>query len=172
MSEPHDSQELNTAPTPSPEIQRLGALVGRWRTEGQVVGEVLIPVTGTDIYEWLPGGFFLVHHIDVMVGDRPVQGIELIGDHDPITDSFTARAYDNEGKITVMRASVNDRGVWTFTGGGEVASAARPSDTDASGIVRSTLTVSPDRSGMAAKWERRDDGAWQLWMDVIFTRMP
>jgi hypothetical protein len=39
--------------------------------------------------------------------------------------------------------------------------------------VRSTLTISADRSGMTARWERSDDGAsWQPWMDMTFTRMP
>jgi hypothetical protein len=72
-----------------------------------------------------------------------------------------------------MRASVDDHGVWTFTGGGDVAAAARPDPADAPGAVRSTLTVSADGDTMTAKWERTDDrSAWQPWMDMTFTRMP
>ena len=78
MSKSSDTPQLDSTPTPSSEIQRLGALVGRWRSEGHIVGEVPVPITGTDIYEWLPGGFFLVHHVDVMIGDQRVQAIELI----------------------------------------------------------------------------------------------
>jgi hypothetical protein len=37
MAESSDTP--NTAPAPGPEIQRLGALVGRWRSEGHIVGE-------------------------------------------------------------------------------------------------------------------------------------
>jgi Protein of unknown function (DUF1579) len=123
-------------------------------------------------HEWLPGGFFLVHHVDVVIGEQKVQAIELIGEYDPATDSFTGRAYDNHGNITVMRAKVDDHGVWTFAGGGDVAPVARPASADASGAVRSTLTVSSDRSSMTARWERRDDGSrWQPWMDMTFTRM-
>jgi Protein of unknown function (DUF1579) len=169
MSESRDSHD--NALAPGPEIQRLGALVGRWRSEGHIVGEVPIPIIGTDVYEWLPGGFFLVHHVDVMIGEQRVQAIELIGEYDLATDSFTGRAYDNEGNVTVMNAKVDEQGVWTFTGGGDVAAVARPSTADASGAVRSTLRVGPD--GMTAKWERSDDGAtWQDWMDMAFTRMP
>jgi hypothetical protein len=29
-----------------------------------------------------PGGFFLVHHVDVVVGNQKVQAIELIGEYD------------------------------------------------------------------------------------------
>jgi hypothetical protein len=173
MSESSDTRQQNSAPDPGPETQRLGTLVGRWRSEGYVVADPPVPITGTDIYEWLPGGFFLVHHVDVVVGEQKVQGIEIIGEYDPATDSFTGRAYDNRGNITIMRAKVDDQGVWTFTGGGEIAPAAQPSPDDASGAVRSTLTVSPDRSNMTAKWERSDDGStWQPWMDMTFTRMP
>jgi uncharacterized protein DUF1579 len=172
MSEsPDTSQHSTPEPSPGPELRRLGALVGRWRSEGHVVGDPPMPITGTDIYEWLPGGFFLVHHVDVVVGEQKVQAIEIIGEYDPATDSFTGRAYDNQGNITIMRAKVDDQGVWTFTGGGDIAPAAQPSSADAS-AVRSTLTVSPDRSSMAAKWERSDDGStWLPWMDMTFTRM-
>jgi hypothetical protein len=173
MPESIDTHRPNSAPAPSPELRRLGALVGRWRSEGHIVGEAPVPITGTDIYEWLPGGFFLLHHVDVMIGDQRVRALELIGEYDPATDSYTARAYDNLGSVTVMRARVDGQGVWRFTGGGDVASVARPASADAGGAVRSTLTVRPDRASMTAGWERSDDGAsWQPWMDMTFTRMP
>jgi uncharacterized protein DUF1579 len=172
MSKSSDTPQLDSTPTPSSEIQRLGALVGRWRSEGHIVGEVPVPITGTDIYEWLPGGFFLVHHVDVVVGTQQVQALEVIGEYDPVTDSFTGRAYDNLGNVTVMRARVDDQGMWRFTGGGDVAPVAQPSSADAGGAVRSTLTLSADNSRMTARWERSDDGAsWQPWMDMTFTRM-
>ena len=117
---------------------RLGALVGRWRSEGYVVGDPPVPITGTDTYEWLAGGFFLVHHVDVMVGDQPVQAIEIIGEHDSGTDSFTARAFDNEGRVTVMRASVDEDGVWRFSGGGRRGRGRPTTAADQRGAVRST----------------------------------
>jgi hypothetical protein len=173
MPKPRDTHYPNHAPTPSPQTQRLGALVGRWRSQGHVVGDPPVPITGTDTYQWLPGGFFLVHHVDVMLGDQRVQAIELIGEYDPGSDAFTARAYDNLGNVTVMQARVDEQGVWRFTGGGDVAPVARPASVDAIAAVRSTLTISPDRSGMTARWERSHDGvSWQPWMDMSFTRMP
>jgi hypothetical protein len=147
--------------------------VGRWRSEGHIVGDQPVPITGTDTYQWLPGSFFLVHHVDVVIGDQQVQAIELLGEHDPASDAFTARAYNNLGNVTVMQARVDEQGVWRFTGGGDVAPVARPASAEASGAVRSTLTISPDRAGMTARWERSDDGAsWKPWMDMTFTRMP
>jgi hypothetical protein len=72
MPESGDSGEASSTPTPDPETQRLGALVGRWRSRGHVVADPPVPIVGTDIYELLPGGFFLIHHVDVVVGQQKV----------------------------------------------------------------------------------------------------
>jgi Protein of unknown function (DUF1579) len=163
---------VNVAPKPSHETQRLGAFFGRWRSEGHVIADPPVPITGSDIYEWLAGGFFLVHHVDVVVGDQKVQALEIIGEYDPASDSFACRAYDNEGSVTLMRAKVDDDGVWRFTGGGDVAQAALPDSAARPGAVRSTLTVGADGDTMTALWERTDDQAvWRPWMDMTFTRM-
>jgi hypothetical protein len=100
-----DSGLASGAPAPSLEVQRLGAPVGRWRTEGRVVGDAPVPIAGSDVDEWLAGGFFLVHHVDVVVGKQRVRAIELIGEY----DSFTARAHDNLGNVTVMRHLIQTR---------------------------------------------------------------
>jgi hypothetical protein len=74
--------------------------------------------------------------------------------------------------MTILRVDVDDRGVWTFTGGREVAPVARPSAADERGAVRSTLMVSPDISSMVAEWELSEDGsAWKRWMNMTFSRM-
>ena len=67
-----------------------------------MVGSPPVPVTGTDVYEWAEGGFFLVHHVDVAVGDRPVRSIGTIGERDPATGAFIARADDNDANVTIM----------------------------------------------------------------------
>ena len=112
-----DADGQRDASAPDPEVRRLGAIVGRWRSEEHVVGTPQVPVTGTDVYEWAPGGFFLVHHVDVTVGDRSVRAIEIIGERDPDSGAFIARAYDNDGNVTLMHTIIDADGVWTFTGG-------------------------------------------------------
>jgi Protein of unknown function (DUF1579) len=159
------------AETTSP-TSRLGELVGRWRTEGHLVGDPSVRITGTDAYELLDGGYFLVHHVDVMVGTKPVKAIEIIGEYDSDSESFSARAYDNDGNVTGMRARPGEPGVWRFTGDADVAAAAQPDDAAPEGMVRSTLTVADDGQHMTALWERSDDGTtWQAWMDMAFTRI-
>jgi hypothetical protein len=134
MPESGDTHHRNSAPAPSPELQRLGALVGRWRSQGHIVGEDPVPITGT--YQWLPGGFFLVHHVDVMIGgpagpragaDRRVRpGNRLI--HRPRLRQ-PGQHHDHAGQG-------RRPGVWRFTGGGDVAPVARPAAADARGAAR------------------------------------
>jgi hypothetical protein len=151
--------------------ERLWSIAGAWITDGHVVGDPLVPVKGTDIYEVLAGGYFLVHHVDVTVGDEEVRAVEVIGE--PATGGgFLARSYDNHGAAEVMRVVVDDEGVFRFQGGPEIAAAAQPANAPTA-QVRSTLRVAPDRQSMTALWERSEDGhTWTPWMNIMFTRRP
>ena len=106
--------------------ERLHAIAGRWVTDGHVVGDSSMPVKGFDTYDVLAGGYFLVHHVDVTVGNQPVHAIEVIGERDPNSGGFLARSFDNLGNCEVMSVTVDDVGVFRFTGGPDVAAAARP----------------------------------------------
>jgi hypothetical protein len=106
----------------------------------------------------------------VTVGDREVRAIEVIGEPAPDAGGFLARSFDDRGNAEVMRVTVDDEGVFHFTGGPEIASAAQPADTTTA-RVRSTLTVAPDRRSMTALWERSEDGhSWEPWMNITFTQ--
>lgn len=156
--------------TPRTPDTRLHSIAGRWLTSGYVLGEPEISVVGTDTYEVLAGGFFLLHHVDVTVGNHPVRAIEVIGEPDAATGGFLSRSFDSDGNAELMRVTIDDKGVFHFTGGAEVASAAQPTDAPTT-HVRSTLTVADDRRSMIALWERSEDGGeWRPWMDISFTR--
>jgi hypothetical protein len=72
--------------------ERLHAIAGRWATDGHVVGDPSVLIKGFHTYEVLPGGYFLVHHVEVTVGNQPVQAIEIIGERDPDSGGFLARS--------------------------------------------------------------------------------
>ena len=135
-----------------PPDTRLHAIAGRWITSGHVIGEPTIPVVGTDIYEVLAGGHFLVHHVDVTVGEQPVRAIEIIGEPDG-AGGVLARSFDNEGNAELMHVTIDDSGIFHFAGGPEIAPVARPADAPTA-QVRSTLTIAEDRRSMTALWER------------------
>lgn len=154
--------------TPDP---RLGAIVGRWHTSGHVIGDPNVTVAGTDTYEILPGGHFLIHHVDVTVGDHPLRAIEIIGEPDG-QGGYLARSFDSRGSTGLMQLSIDADGAFHFTGGGDIASAAQSTDTPPA-QVRSTLSIAEDHSSMTAFWERSDDGStWHPWMGINFTRRP
>jgi Protein of unknown function (DUF1579) len=150
--------------------RRLHAIAGRWETCGYVMGDPKIPVVGTDDYEVLAGGYFVVHRVDVTVGDQPVRAIEIIGEPDPESGGYLARSFDSDGNAELMHVNIDENGVFRFAGGADIAPAARPTDT-ATEKVRATLTIADDRRSMTARWERSEDGTdWQPWMDISFTR--
>jgi Protein of unknown function (DUF1579) len=95
----------------APQTERLEVLVGRWNSAGRTVpgpSEPAIRITGTDTYEWLAGGFFLVHRVDVRMGDEKVEVIELIDD--PSDSSYPMRSFDRQGNFVTMTARVRDDG--------------------------------------------------------------
>jgi hypothetical protein len=134
----------------APDIAALQPLIGTWTSSGRTVDG--IDVEGGDVYEWLPGRQFVIHHVDVRMGGEQVHVLEVIGERD--TDAFLMRSFDNNGGTAVMRATVDDAGVWTFAGPTE----------------RATLVVAA--STMSARWERNVGGTWEHWMDMEFRRVP
>ena len=91
--------------------ERLATIAGHWRTSGYVIGQPNVPVTGTDTYELVPGGHFLLHRVDVRVGEQQVQAIEVIGEPDG-HGGYLARSFDSEGNTELMRLTIDDEGVF------------------------------------------------------------
>jgi hypothetical protein len=61
---------------PHPELERLQPLVGGWKVEDHTRDSVLgpgVPVTSTERFGWLEGGYFLVQTYDTVFGDEPAQ---------------------------------------------------------------------------------------------------
>jgi hypothetical protein len=125
-------------------------LIGSWASSGRTVEAV--EIEGTDVYEWLPGRQFVLHRVDVRMGGEQVDVFEVIGERDG--EAFLMRSFDRHGGTAVMRATVDDAGVWTFAGPAE----------------RATLVVAPDGESMSARWERVRDGSWEHWMEMGFRR--
>lgn len=140
---------------PGPQHARLAPFVGRWRTAGEVLASESGPalrIDGTDEYEWLPGGFFLLHRVDVRIGGEPVQALEIIG-WDAERGDYFMRAFDSQGNAGSMHAGVRD-GTWTFQGDAE----------------RFTGGFGADGGTLSGRWERREGGRWLPWMDVRLAR--
>jgi hypothetical protein len=145
-----------------PAQQRLSVFVGRWRTEGRTTDDDVpsASIRSSDEYEWLPGGFFVVHRWDGNVGETEVQGIEVIG-YDSNGGTYQTHFFDSDGNSGSEQLSVRDR-TWTWVGRQVMGSDWH----------RCTSLVSDDGNTMQAKHERSNDGeSWRPWMDVTLRRV-
>lgn len=143
-----------------PEQQRLSVFLGTWRTEGHTTGDgPAQAVRSSDEYEWLPGGFFVVHRWDGHVGDAEVQGIEIIG-HDRTSGAYRTHFFDSDGNSGSEELTVSDR-TWTWVGRQVMGSDWH----------RCTSVLSGDGHTMRATHERSNDGdTWMPWMEVTLRR--
>jgi hypothetical protein len=68
MSDITEPQQPNE---PSPQLSALDRLVGTWTVTGEAEGTVR--------YEWMPGRFFLLQHVELTQYGQPTTGLEVIG---------------------------------------------------------------------------------------------
>jgi hypothetical protein len=156
MTESNSTTAPQQPPKPDPALKRLDAFVGKWNTQGQIKESPFGPagkIIGTDTYEWLSGGFFLIHRVNVRMGDQRNESIEIIG-YDASSKTYPMHSFDSQGNSIVMRASVVGD-TWTFTGES----------------MRFTGAFSDDGKSISGKWEYlSDDSNWHHWMDVKLTK--
>jgi hypothetical protein len=135
----------------------LQPLIGTWQTRGEMLAEdgvtVVARIEGTDIYEWL--GPFVVHRVDVVIGDQRTRALEIFEPYDEARGVFPTRAYDEQGGIETSTATVDELGVWTFR----------------AGAAHATLRVAADGAALQANWVTPgDDGHPRPWMALRLTR--
>jgi Protein of unknown function (DUF1579) len=141
------------------QTEELALLVGRWKTEGWTKEDADGPparIDAVDTYEWLPGGRGLLHSVDAQVGDKKVQGAEIIG-YDPARGAYVTQYFGTDGPAAYEATiSVEDGAtVWRMR-----------SESD-----RFTGVFSDDGNRITGHWELcRDDSTWQPWMDITLTK--
>src|SRR5262245_22048788 len=84
------------------ELEGLDVFIGRWLTEGETVGGregSAMQIVASDVYEWAPGGRFVMHPAYGRIGDVGVGGLEIIG-NDPATGQY--RTYFFEARETSL----------------------------------------------------------------------
>lgn len=169
MSERDDSRQTDQPPVPDPALRRLDFLVGTWSIEGETSPDFSGPPmrsTSTETFEWLHGGFFLVHRWDAVFGDpgedpgrelpggAVQKGIMFYG-YDASTARYRTHFFDGNGPFhdgSMYEGEVVD-GNLRFTG-----------------PARFTLLENPDGT-VTNDWELRgDDGEWRPWRHTTMTR--
>jgi hypothetical protein len=136
-------------------VTALEPIVGHWRSSGRMLdehGTETLRIEGTDTYEVMDGGHWIIHRVDVHMGDEHTRALEMIGD--PGGDGrFVMRAFDASGSFDTMSLRVDGL---TF-------------HTEGDG-VRNTLAIGADGRSMSVVWERQVNG-WVRWMEMDFARI-
>jgi Protein of unknown function (DUF1579) len=149
------------ATTPGPEQRRLEPLVGRWKTEGWTTATPEAEaqrIDAFDTYEWLHGGFALLHLVDARVGADKVDGAEIIG-YDPERALYVTQYFGSDGP-SAYEAELEDPGdavVWRMRSAND----------------RFTGTFDDDLEVITGRWELLDgERGWRPWMDITLTKQP
>jgi ketosteroid isomerase-like protein len=151
LSDPHAPR------TRGREHEELEAFVGTWRVSGHnaavAATEAGGAVTGEQIYEWLPGRFFLASCWHRRFASGAHVGTGVLG-FDPDTGAFYAHHFDNLGFARRYRLTLRGR-VWTLAGPWE----------------RGTIAFGPHGDSFTETWEISGDGArWRPLCELEATR--
>ncbi|HEX8268639.1 MAG TPA: DUF1579 family protein [Flavobacterium sp.] len=134
------------------ELKKLEFIIGKWKTNGKVRATDNSPeiiIKGNDSYEFLANDHFILHVVNIMMGDEQVDNVEIIY-FDNVNQNYPMQSFDNLGKYTTMRRHIIEN---KFILSGDK--------------IRSTLTYNVETTEMSAFWERSDNGIkWVPWMDL------
>ena len=132
-----------------------------WHTTGEVVATTPgLKIDAIDTYEWLRGGYSLIHYADSNIGDYKIHGIEIIG-YDPSRRMYFAPFFDDKGGAGWEEVRVENK-TWTWHG------------KDVMGVKyhRCTAVFSDDGNTIKARHEKSEDQEnWELWMNVTLTKI-
>lgn len=131
--------------------EELGILVGHWSTSGTMIDDGS-RFAATDIYEWMPGEHFLLHHVEARMGGAEVRTLEVIG-ASPDGDGYLTWSFDNAGGTATYRAHLDDR-KWSIDG-----------DTE-----QFRGEISEDGKTLSGRWEQKRAGHWAPWMDIVLRK--
>lgn len=131
--------DLHAKRTPGPHQQQLAAFLGAWKLTGTLAGSDA-PVVGRQVYELLPGNFFIAGHWDRKFGDVHHIGTSILG-YQPDTRTLFAHNFDNLGYARKYVLSLSER-TWKFSGQFE----------------RATIEFAADGNSFTEVWHRSKDG--------------
>jgi hypothetical protein len=137
-------------------MENLDFLIGNWKTSGEVEADGPNPAIvfqGTDTYEWMLDKNFILHKVDVKMGDANVQAVEIIGGFDRNSNTFKMRSFDNQGTFTEMDGHLDENGVLQISGPNMRSQLRRQS-----------------KNFMTADWQRLVNANWIPWMNLQLTK--
>lgn len=155
-------------PPPDPELKRLEPLVGSWKSKARTRDSILgpgAPVTSTEEFYWLEGGYFLVQTYDTTFGSEPPQKGINYWYHDAESGQFRIIFFSNNGPFTEdgnRYAGGMADGKLTCVGPARFQYAL-----DDEGRIK----VNADGTITTEWWLRDENGEFKAWMTNVSTRV-
>lgn len=138
-------------------LKSLQSIIGSWFTEGEVIDSngKETRIKGIDTYEWALGKAFIIHKVDVVIGEENIESVEIISEPEDGTNSFKMLSSDLRGEQTEMNLHVISENVFEILGD----------------KMKAELNILKEGKSMKAQWYRSDDNqSWQPWMTMRFTK--
>jgi hypothetical protein len=90
------------------ETSKFARLIGVWNTTGQIVsGNKTLRLNGTDTYEFILGGNFILHKADVNMGSEKSETIEIIS-LDDSEDKAQMHYFNTKAESGTMSGQIID----------------------------------------------------------------
>jgi len=149
---------IKAGQVPGPEHKMLDQIIGRWINEGQTIASANAPavkIVTSDVYEWAPGGFFVIHYAYGHAGKEYGGAIEIIG-YDQESKKYIAYCFDSNGILTQEELMISKNAV-----------ASLGKHTRCNGMF------SDDGNTLTVHHERSEDGGktWLPTMDVKLVKI-
>jgi Protein of unknown function (DUF1579) len=142
---------------PGPEHQRLEVFIGKWINEGQTIASAAAPsvkILTSDVYEWMPGRFFVLHTAYGRIGNLDVGGTEILG-YDAASQQYCSYFFDSQGNISTQEVT-GSGDTWRWSGE----------------QTRCTAVFTDQGKTQTAHHERLDaQGNWVPSMEVTLTKV-
>ena len=152
---------------PDAQLRRLEPLLGTWRCEGHTRDSPLgagVPVTSSERFYWLDGGYFLVSTYETTFGSEPTQKGINYWTYDSDANRFRIIFFSNNGPFSDegnRYEGTMAEGKLTFEGPARFQ--YRLGDDG-------RIAVNPDGTISVAWWLRDESGEWVPWMENVFTK--
>jgi hypothetical protein len=107
----------NQLPKLEPEHQRLDVFIGKWINQGYTIASADAPASSiltSDVYEWMPSGFFVLHTAYDRVGNIDVGGTEIISYY-AVSKKYRSHFFDSQGRISTHELTASGD-TWKWTG--------------------------------------------------------
>jgi hypothetical protein len=128
--------------------------IGKWNTEGRLLNSnenEEVKIKGTDTYELILDGFFILHKADVLIGKQRSRTHEIIGVG--TRNNFLMQHFNNNGTSGSMTAT-RKYGTWSYNGNG----------------LRFRGKFSKKGNEFSGVWEQRSRSKWTDFIEIKLSK--